>query len=149
MLCIARLYNKEEANVTVLSHLSTIFHVIRCTGHRDTVGSQKSKHNTDHAVHKTDYHSDMCLKPCRQAQISGYREWLHLHAVRFLYLQRPGMPAFLSVLTSERLNRSTVSNDERRRLLLLTESQAVMSLYVLMSAKAALHHQVKKYMTRF
>ncbi len=27
MLCIVWLYRKEEANVTVLSHLSTVFHV--------------------------------------------------------------------------------------------------------------------------
>ncbi len=101
MLCIARLYRKEKANVIVLSYLSTVSHVILFTGHGDTVGFKKSKHNTDHAVHKTNY-SDLCLLH-RQAQISGYREWLHLHAVRFLYLQRPGMPAFLSVLTSGRL----------------------------------------------
>ena len=104
MLCIARLYRKEQAHVTVLSHLNTVFHVILFTGHGDTVGSKKSKHNTDHAVHKTDY-SDLCLKLHRQAQISGYHEWLHLHAVQFLNLQHPGVPAFLSVLTSERLSR--------------------------------------------
>ena len=99
-----KLYRKEEADVTVLSYLSTVFYVNLFTGHGDTVSSERSKHNTDHAVHKTDY-SDLCLKLHKQAQISGYREWLHLHAVRFLYLQRPGMPAFLSVLTSERPSR--------------------------------------------
>ncbi len=66
MLCIARLYTKEEPNVTVLFHLSTIFHVILFTGHGDTVGSKKSNHKTDHAVHKTD-HSDFCLKLHTQA----------------------------------------------------------------------------------
>ena len=100
MLCIARVYRKEEADVTVLSYLSTDFHVILFTGHRDTVGSKRSKHNSNHAIHKTDY-SKLCLKIHRQAQISGYREWLHLYAVRFLHLQRPGMPTFLSVLTSD------------------------------------------------
>lgn len=76
MLCIVRLYRKEEANVTVLSHLSTVFLVILCKGHGDTVGCKKSKHSTDHAAHKTDY-SSLCLKLHRQAQISGYGEWLH------------------------------------------------------------------------
>ncbi len=66
MLCIARLYAKEEANVPVLFCPSTIFHVILFTGHGDTVGSKKSNHKTDHAVHKTD-HSDFCLKLHRQA----------------------------------------------------------------------------------
>ena len=63
MLCIAMLYRNAEANVTVLSCLSTVFHVILFTGHEDTVGSEKpeseSRHNIDHAVQKTDY-SDLC-----------------------------------------------------------------------------------------
>ncbi len=53
MLCIARLYRKEEADVTVLSYLSTVSYVILFTGHGDTVSSKRSKHNTDHAVHET------------------------------------------------------------------------------------------------
>lgn len=60
MLCIAMLYRNAEANVMVLSCLST---VILFTGHEDTVGSEKpeseSRHNIHHAVQKTDY-SDLC-----------------------------------------------------------------------------------------
>ena len=56
--------------MTVLSYLSTVLYVILFTGHGDTVSSERSKHNTDHAVHKTDY-SDLCLKLHRQATVNG------------------------------------------------------------------------------
>ena len=109
--------------MTVLSHLTTVVLVTLCTGHRDTMSSKRSKHNTDHAAHRTDY-SRLCLKLHGQAQISGYCEWLHLHTVRnpTFVVPRHACTSFsLDFRNTKQIN----SNDGRRRFLLLTESQAV------------------------
>jgi len=65
----------------------------------NSVGSSKSKHNTDHAVHKTDY-SDLCSKLHRDfysATLNGCSFML----CNFPGLQRPDMPEFLSVSATE------------------------------------------------
>ncbi len=59
----------QKATLIHAAHLPTlIFNSALFTGHKaaqQLCGLQKSKHNTDHAVHKTDC-SDLCLKLHRE-----------------------------------------------------------------------------------
>ena len=152
MLCISRLYRKQMClYFPIWVWFPSIYTYLQVTKKlSNSVGSKKSKHNTDHAAHKTDY-SDLCSKLHRQCQISGHREQLHLHAVRFLDLQRPGMPECLSVWSTERLSIRTVSNGGRRQFSLLTElsnSDVFVCAHVCSSCITSLgqelHHQISR-----
>lgn len=110
----------QSTNGTVLSHLCRLCHLILFVGHKDSVGSKKSKHNTDHAVHKT------VLRLVLEATqtISDLRLPLMAEPLRCAVSgsSAPRHACISSSLITEIPSRWTVSNGGRRRCLLSTES---------------------------
>jgi len=66
------------------------------------VGSKKSKHNTDHAVHKADY-SNLCSKLHREYSDTATLNGCSFKLCNFSDLQEPDIPEFQSVSAIEEL----------------------------------------------
>lgn len=64
------------------------------------MGSKRSKHNTDHALHKNDY-SNLCSKLHREFSDTAILNDCSFKFCDFSDLQEPDLPKFQSVSTTE------------------------------------------------
>ncbi len=141
-LCISRLCRKQLWFMQLIClHWFSIRPSSQVTKQlSNSVGSKKSKHKTDHAVHKTDCSDLTVIEATQRILRSDYLEWLQLQAVQF---PKSAAPRHAWIFQSQLQKSKQMNSQQCRKMTILATDWIIKQwclLYVVMAVKATLHH---------